>query len=149
MSENSVTLHRVFNASVKKVFRAFSETNAYSWWVPPYGYLCDISQMEFKVGGKFKMSFINFTTGSSNSFGGEFLEIKPDEFIKYNDKFDDPNLSGNIITSVWLKEVSCGTELKILQEGIPSVIPLEMCYLGWQDSLEKLKKLVETEIPEN
>lgn len=149
MSENSVTLHRVFNASVKKVFRAFSETSAYSWWVPPYGYLCDISQMEFKVGGKFKMSFINFTTGSSNSFGGEFLEIKPDEFIKYNDKFDDPNLSGNIITSVWLKEVSCGTELKILQEGIPSVIPLEMCYLGWQDSLEKLKKLVETEIPEN
>jgi len=149
MSENSVTLHRVFNASVKKVFRAFSETNAYSWWVPPYGYLCDISQMEFRVGGKFKMSFINFTTGSSNSFGGEFLEIKPDEFIKYNDKFDDPNLSGNIITSVWLKEVSCGTELKILQEGIPSVIPLEMCYLGWQDSLEKLKKLVETEIPEN
>lgn len=149
MTENSVTLHRVFNASVKKVFRAFSETNAYSWWVPPYGYLCDISQMEFRVGGKFKMSFINFTTGSSNSFGGEFLEIKPDEFIKYNDKFDDPNLSGNIITSVWLKEVSCGTELKILQEGIPSVIPLEMCYLGWQDSLEKLKKLVETEIPEN
>ncbi len=149
MSENSVTLHRVFNASVKKVFRAFSETNAYSWWVPPYGYLCDISQMEFRVGGKFKMSFINFTTGSSNSFGGEFLEIKPDEFIKYNDKFDDPNLSGNIITSVWLKEVSCGTELKILQEGIPGVIPLEMCYLGWQDSLEKLKKLVETEIPEN
>ncbi len=105
--------------------------------------------MEFKVGGKFKMSFINFTTGSSNSFGGEFLEIKPDEFIKYNDKFDDPNLSGNIVTSVWLKEVSCGTELKILQEGIPGVIPLEMCYLGWQDSLEKLKKLVETEIPEN
>lgn len=149
MTENSVTLHRIFNASVKKVFRAFSETSAYSWWVPPYGYLCDISQMEFKVGGKFKMSFINFTTGSSNSFGGEFLEIKPNEFIKYNDKFDDPNLSGNIITSVWLKEVSCGTELKILQEGIPSVIPLEMCYLGWQDSLEKLKKLVETEIPEN
>ena len=149
MSENCVTLHRVFNASVKKVFRAFSETNAYSWWVPPYGYLCDISQMEFRVGGKFKMSFINFTTGSSNSFGGEFLEIKPDEFIKYNDKFDDPNLSGNIVTSVWLKEVSCGTELKILQEGIPGVIPLEMCYLGWQDSLEKLKKLVETEIPEN
>lgn len=149
MVENSVTLHRVFNAGIHKVFRAFSETSAYSWWVPPYGYLCEISQMEFKVGGKFKMSFINFTTGSSNSFGGEFLEIKPNEFIQYSDKFDDPNLSGNIITSVWLKEVSCGTELRILQEGIPSVIPLEMCYLGWQESLEKLKKLVETEIPDN
>jgi uncharacterized protein YndB with AHSA1/START domain len=149
MEENSITLHRVFNAGIQKVFRAFSESSAYSWWVPPYGYLCEISQMEFKVGGKFKMSFINFSTGSSNSFGGEFLNIKPNELIKYKDKFDDPNLSGEIITSVSLKEVSCGTELKILQEGIPSVIPLEMCYLGWQKSLEKLKKLVETEIPDN
>jgi uncharacterized protein YndB with AHSA1/START domain len=105
--------------------------------------------MEFKVGGSFKMSFINFTTGNSHSFGGNFLETKPNEFIKYNDRFDDPNLPGELVTSVWLKKVSCGTELKVLQEGIPSVIPLEMCYLGWQESLDKLMKLVEPEIPDN
>jgi uncharacterized protein YndB with AHSA1/START domain len=105
--------------------------------------------MEFKVGGSFKMSFVNFTTGNGHSFGGNFLEIKPNEFIKYNDRFDDPNLPGELVTSVWLTKVSCGTELKVLQEGIPSVIPLEMCYLGWQESLDKLMKLVEPEIPDN
>ena len=105
--------------------------------------------MDFKVGGSFKMSFINFTTGNGHSFGGNFLEIKPNEFLKYSDKFDDPNLPGELTTSVRLKKVLCGTELKVLQENIPSVIPLEMCYLGWQESLDKLMKLVEPEIPDN
>jgi uncharacterized protein YndB with AHSA1/START domain len=107
-----------------------------------------IHHKDFKVGGSFKMSFINFTTGNSSSFGGNFLEIKTNEFIKYSDKFDDPNLPGEMVTSVWIREVSCGTELKILQEGIPTVIPLEMCYLGWQESLDKLKLLVEPNIPD-
>jgi uncharacterized protein YndB with AHSA1/START domain len=148
MAENSVTLHRVLKAPPEKVYRAFEDANAFSWWIPPYGYLCVINHMEFKVGGGFKMSFVNFSTGNSQSFGGNFLEIKPGKFLKYNDKFDDPNLPGELITSVWFKEVSCGTDLKIIQEGIPPVIPLELCYLGWQDSLDKLKKLVEPVIPD-
>lgn len=148
MSNNSVTLHRVLKANPDKVFRAFSDPNALAWWIPPYGSLCKVHQMEFKVDGNYKMSFINFSTGNGHSFGGKYLEIKPGEFIKHTDKFDDPNLPGEMITSVWLKQVSCGTELKIIQEGIPSVIPVEMCYLGWQESLDKLKKLVEPEIPD-
>ena len=149
MSESSVKLHRVIKASPEKVFRAFADPAAYSWWIPPYGFLCTIHHMEFRAGGSYKMSFINFSTGISHSFGGNILEIKPNEFIKYTDKFDDPNLPGEMITSVWLKKVSTGTELSIIQEGIPSVIPLEMCYLGWQESLDKLKKLVEPEIPDS
>jgi len=149
MSGNSVKLHRVIKASPEKVYRAFTDKNAYSWWIPPYGYICEIHQMDFKVGGSFKMSFVNFSTGKGESFGGTFLEIKPNEFIKYSDKFDDPNLPGEMQTSVWLKKVSCGTELTVVQEGIPSVIPLEFCYPGWQESLEKLIKLVEPEIPDN
>jgi uncharacterized protein YndB with AHSA1/START domain len=149
MSENSVTLHRVLKAAPEKVYRAFTDPNAYAWWIPPYGFLCVIHQMEFKVGGSYKMSFVNFTTGNRHSFGGEILEIIRNEFIQYTDRFDDPNLPGEILTSVWLKKVSCGTELKVLQEGIPSAIPLEMCYLGWQESLDKLMKLVEPEIPDN
>jgi len=149
MSENSVTLHRVLKATPEKVYRAFEDPYAFSWWIPPYGYLGVIHHMDFKVGGSYKMSFINFTTGNSSSFRGKFLKIKPNEFIKYNDKFDDPNLPGEMQTSVWLKKVSCGTELKVTQEGIPSAIPIEMCYLGWQDSLDKLKKLVEPEIPDS
>jgi len=149
MSGNSLTLHRVLKAAPEKIYRAFSEPIAFSWWIPPYGFLCEIHNMDFREGGSFKMSFINFTTGYKNSFGGKFLEIKPNEYLKYNDQFDDPNLPGEIVTSVWLKKVSCGTELKVLQEGIPSVIPLEMCYLGWQESLDKLKKLVEPEISDN
>lgn len=148
MSQNSVTLHRVLKASPEKVFRAFSDPNALSCWNPPYGYLCVIHHLEFKVGGSYKMSFINFSTGNEQSFGGKYLEIKPNEFIKQTDTFDDPNLPGEMITSVWLTKVSCGTELKVIQEGIPSVIPTEMCYLGWQESLDKLKKLVEPEIPD-
>ena len=148
MSNNSVTLHRVLKATPEKVFRAFSDTTAFTSWIPPYGFLCVAHQMEFKVGGNYKMTFTNFSTGNGHSFGGKFLEIKPNEFLKYTDLFDDPNLPGEMITTVWLKEVSCGTELKVIQEGIPSVIPTETCYLGWQESLEKLKKLVEPIIPD-
>lgn len=148
MSNNTISLHRVLKASPEKVFRAFSDPNAYSNWLPPYGYICTVHHMEFKVGGSYKMSFTNFTSGKEESFGGKFLEIKPNEFIKNSDKFDDPNLPGEMTTSIWLKRVLCGTELKILQEGIPAAIPTEMCYLGWQDSLDKLKNLVEPEIPD-
>lgn len=148
MTDNSVTLHRIVKASPEKIFRAFSDAHAHSAWLPPYGFLCLVHKMDFKIGGDFKMSFINFSTGNSHSFGGQYLEIIPNEFIKYTDKFDNPNLPGEMTTSVWLKKVSCGTELKIFQEGIPDVIPAEMCYLGWQESLEKLIKLVEPEIPD-
>ena len=148
MSNNSVSLHRVIKASPEKLFRAFSDSIAYSSWIPPYGFLCISHQFDFKVGGKYKMSFTNFSTGNAHSFGGEFLEIKPAEFLKYTDKFDDPNMPGEMITSVWMKKVICGTDLTITQEGIPSIIPVEMCYLGWQDSLVKLAKLVEPEIPD-
>ena len=148
MSNNSVTLHRVLKSTPEKVFRAFSDTTAFTSWIPPYGYLCVAQQMDFKAGGNYKMTFTNFSTGNGHSFGGKYLEIKPNEFLKYTDKFDDPNLPGEMITTVWFNKVSCGTELKITQEGIPSLIPTEMCYLGWQESLEKLKKLVEPEIPD-
>jgi len=148
MANNSVSLHRVIKASPEKVFRAFSDPVANSTWYPPYGFLCTIQQMDFKVGGKFKMTFINFSTGNGHSFGGEYLEIKPNEMIKYSDRFDDPNLPGEMTTSIWLKKVSVGTELKIMQEGIPEAIPAEMCYLGWQETLDKLLKLVEPEIPD-
>lgn len=148
MASNSVSLHRVIKASPEKVFRAFSDPTAHSTWLPPYGFVCTVQQMDFKVGGHFKMTFINFSTGNGHSFGEEYLEIKPNEMIKYSDKFDDPNLPGEMTTTVWLKKVLGGTDLKVLQEGIPEAIPAEMCYLGWQDSLEKLIKLVEPEIPD-
>lgn len=148
MTDNSITLQRVLKTSPEKLFRAFSDPNALAAWIPPYGFLCVVNQMEFKQGGSYKMSFINFSTGNGHSFGGKYLEIKPNEFIKHTDTFDDPNMPGEMITSVWLKKVSCGTELKITQEGIPSIIPTEMCYLGWQESLDKLIKLVEPEIPD-
>ena len=148
MANNSVTLHRVLKATPEKVYRAFTEPHALTFWIPPYGFLCVVHQMDMRVGGSYKMSFINFSTGNGHSFGGNFLEIKPNEFLKHTDKFDDPNLPGEMTTSIWLKKVSCGTELKIVQEGIPTVIPTEMCYLGWQESLEKLAKLVEPEIPD-
>jgi len=148
MSNNSVTLHRVVKSTPEKVFRARTDPHALSFWLPPYGYLGVVHQMDPRVGGSFKMSFTNFSTGNEHSFGGKFLEIKPNEFLKYTDKFDNPDLPGEMITSIWLNKVSCGTELKVVQEGIPSAIPTEMCYLGWQESLEKLIKLVEPEIPE-
>ncbi len=148
MSNNSVTLHRVLKASPQKIYRAFTEPNAMASWLPPYGFICVVHSFEAKVGGSYKMSFTNFSTGKGHAFGGTFLDIKPNEFLKYKDKFDDPNIPGEMITSVWLKKVSCGTEIKVIQEGIPSAIPTEMCYLGWQESLEKLMKLVEPEIPD-
>jgi uncharacterized protein YndB with AHSA1/START domain len=145
---NSVSLHRIIKASPEKVFRAFADPIAHSFWLPPYGFLCTVQHMNFNVGGKFKMTFTNFSTGNGHSFSGEYLDIKDHEFIKYTDKFDDPNLPGEITTSIWLSKVICGTELKVLQEGIPQEIPAEMCYLGWQESLDKLIKLVEPEIPD-
>lgn len=148
MTNNSVSLHRIINASPEKVFRAFADPIANSSWFPPYGFVCTVQQMDFQIGGKFKMTFINFSTGNGHSFGGEYLEIKPNEFIKYSDSFDDPSLPGEITTTVRLNKVSCGTELKVTQEGLPDAIPAEMCYLGWQESLEKLIKLVEPEIPD-
>lgn len=148
MSENKVSLHRVIKTSPEKIYRAFTEALAIASWLPPYGFLCTVHEMDVRVGGSFKMSFQNFSTGNSHSFGGEYLELKTNEFLKYSDKFDDPNLPGVMTTSVWLSKTSVGTELKVLQEGIPAVIPAEMCYLGWQESLDKLIKLVEPEIPD-
>lgn len=147
--ENSVRLHRVLTASPQKVFKAFSDKDAYASWLPPYGFVCSVDKMEFKQGGYYHMSFKNFTTGKSESFGGEFLEIIPQKNIVYTDRFDDPKLPGEMITTVKFKEVVCGTELTIEQKGIPDVIPIEMCYLGWQESLDKLKRLVEPDIPDN
>ena len=149
MADNFVSLYPIVTAPPEKVFRAFTEANAMASWIPPYGFLCVVHSMEVKIGDSFKMSFINFTTGNAHSFGGTYLDVKPNEFLKYTDTFDDPNLPGEMTTSVWLNEVSCGTEIKILQENIPAMIPTEMCYLGWQESLEKLKKLVEPNISDN
>jgi uncharacterized protein YndB with AHSA1/START domain len=143
---NSVTLHKVIKATPEKIYRAFTEPNALASWMPPYGYLGIVHEMDVRVGGSYKMSFTNFSTGNGHSFGGEYLEVKPNEFLKHTDKFDDPNLPGEMTVSIWLKKVSVGTDLKIVQESIPSVIPTEMCYLGWQESLDKLTKLVEPEI---
>lgn len=148
MSNNSVSLHRVFAAPVEKVYRAFTDADAMAAWLPPYGFTCKVHAMDFKVGGSYKMSFTNFTTGSSHSFGGEYIEIIPNERLKYTDRFDDPNLPGIMITTIELKAVLCGTEMFATQAGIPAVIPAEMCYLGWQESLDKLKRLVEPNIPD-
>jgi uncharacterized protein YndB with AHSA1/START domain len=148
MSNNNVSLHRVIKTSPEKLYRAFTDATAIASWLPPYGFLCTVHEMKAEVGGSYKMSFQNFSTGKSHSFGGKYVELKPNEFLKYTDKFDDPNLPGEMITTVWLRKVIGGTELKVLQEGIPSVIPVEMCYLGWQESLDKLTRLVEPEIPD-
>ena len=148
MANNSVSLHRVLKAPPEKLYRAFTESLAIASWIPPYGFICTVHEMNVKVGGKYRMSFYNFSTGNAHTFGGKYLEIKRNEFLKYIDQFEDPNLAGEMITSVWLKKVSVGTELKVLQENMPGVIPVEMCYLGWQECLEKLMKLVEPEIPD-
>ncbi|MBO9562513.1 MAG: SRPBCC family protein [Niastella sp.] len=148
MSNNSVSLHRVLKTSPEKVFRAFTEPTAIASWLPPYGFLCTVHEMKVEVGGTHKMSFQNFSTGNSHSFGGKYLEIKPNELLKYTDQFDDPNLPGGMTTTVTLSKNIAGTEIKITQEGIPAAIPAEFCYLGWQESLEKLAKLVEPEIPD-
>ena len=148
MSDNSVSLHRVIKASPEKVFRAFTDPVAIASWLPPYGFLCSVQEMNPKVGGTFRMSFHNFSTGNGHSFGGEYLEIKPNELLKYTDKFDDPNLPGEMITTVTLRKSVAGTELKVSQVNIPAMIPADMCYLGWQESLDKLIRLVEPQIPD-
>ena len=144
---NTVRFHRVFRAPPERVYRAFLDADATAKWLPPYGFTCKVHHMEAKVGGTFKMSFTNFTNGQSHSFGGSYRELVPSEKIRYTDVFDDPNLPGEMQTTIALKPVSCGTDIEIVQEGLPEMIPVEMCHLGWQESLAQLKRLVEPEIP--
>ena len=147
MSTGTVTLHRVLKAKPEKIYRAFLNAAAMAKWLPPYGFTCTVHHMDAKVGGTFKMSFENFSNGQQHAFGGKYLELVPDQLISYNDKFDDPNLPGEMQVTVSLKAVMAGCELTVVQSGIPAVIPVEMCYLGWQDSLAQLAHLVEPEIP--
>jgi len=146
MSTHTIRLHRVLRATPEKVYRAFVDADALVKWLPPNGFTAKVHHLDAKVGGTFKMSFTNFTTRSSHSFGGEYLELVPHERLRYTDKFDDPNLTGVITVTVTLKKVSCGTDVNIEQAGVPAVIPAEMCYLGWQESLAQLAMLVEPEI---
>jgi uncharacterized protein YndB with AHSA1/START domain len=145
---NTVRFHRVLRAKPERVYRAFIDPDAMVKWLPPNGFTGKVHRMDAKVGGTYKMSFTNFSTGKSHSFGGKYLELKPHELIRYDDKFDDPNLPGEMVTTITLKQVFCGTDLSITQEGIPAMIPAEACYLGWQESLTLLTKLVEAEIPD-
>jgi uncharacterized protein YndB with AHSA1/START domain len=147
MSKHTVRLHRVLRAKPEKVYRAFLEAQAMAKWLPPYGFTCTVHHMDVRVGGTFRLSFHNFSSGHGHSFGGEYLELVPNEGIRYTDRFDDPNLSGVMEVAVSLKPVVCGTEVSIAQSGIPELIPLEMCYLGWQESLAQLAHLVEPDIP--
>ena len=148
MAENTVKLHRVLQAPAERIYRAFLNADALAKWLPPFGFTGKVHSIKAEVGGTYKMSFTNLTTGDSHSFGGEFLELVPNERIVHSDKFDDPNLPGQMKTTISLKKVSVGTELSVVQEGIPSVIPVEGCYLGWQQSLTLLAQLVEAEIHE-
>ena len=147
-STNTIRLHRVLRAAPENIYRAFLDADAIAKWLPPNGFTGKVHQMDAKVGGSYKMSFTNFTTGKSHSFGGTYLELVPHERIRYSDKFDDPNLTGEMQTTVTLKKVSCGTELNVVQEGVPAAIPAEACYLGWQESLILLAKLIRAEIPD-
>jgi uncharacterized protein YndB with AHSA1/START domain len=146
MPTGTVRLHRVLRAKPEKIYRAFTEADALARWLPPNGFTCKIDQLDVRIGGTFRMSFRNFTTGNGHSFGGAYLELTPGERLRYTDKFDDPKLPGEMVTTVTLQAVACGTELNIVQEGIPEAIPPEFCYLGWQDSLDHLTRLVEPEI---
>jgi uncharacterized protein YndB with AHSA1/START domain len=148
MSTNTVELHRVLKSTADRVYRAFITPAAVAKWLPPHGFTCTVHELDARVGGRHRMSFTNFTTGGSHAFGGEYLELEPGKRIVYTDEFDDPNLPGHMQTTVQLREVFCGVELRIKQEGIPAAIPAEMCYLGWQDSLQLLTQLVEPEIKE-
>lgn len=148
MSTNTIRLHRVIRSTPEKIYRAFLDADAMCKWLPPHGFTGKMHHFEGKVGGTFKMSFTNFTTGKSHSFGGNYHELVPGERIRYSDKFDDPNLPGEMTVTVLLKKVLCGTEVNIEQAGVPAVIPAEMCYLGWQESLDQLKALVEPDITE-
>lgn len=147
MSVRAVRLHRVVRAEPEKLFRAFTEADALAKWLPPYGFTCTVHHLQAVVGGTFKMSFRNFSSGNSHSFGGEYLELVPHQLIRYTDRFDDPNLPGAMQVTVEFEPVSCGTELSVVQEGIPEAIPLEMCYLGWQESLAQFATLVEPDVP--
>lgn len=147
MPTNTIRLHRVLRTTPEKLYRAFLDADAMAKWLPPNGFTCKVHHLEAKVGGTYKMSFTNFSTGHSDSFGGEYLELVPNERIRHTDRFDDPNLPGEMLTTISLKQVSCGTELNIVQEGVPEAIPTEACYLGWQESLTLLAKLVEADIP--
>jgi len=148
MPAGTIHLHRVFRAPPERLYRAFLDGSAMSKWLPPYGFTCTVQQMEATVGGTYKMAFTNFSSGVSQSFGGVYLELVPNERIRYTDRFDDPTLPGEMQTTVTLKPVLCGTKVNITQEGLPEVIPVEMCYLGWQESLAQLATLVEPEIPD-
>ena len=148
MTANTIRLHRVLRATPEKIYKAFLDPDAMAKWLPPNGFTAKVHQMDAKVGGTYKMSFTNFTTGKSHSFSGTYVELTPHERIRYTDKFDDPNLPGEMQTIITLTKVSCGTDLKIVQEDVPAVIPAEACYLGWQESLAQLAKLVEPEIPD-
>jgi uncharacterized protein YndB with AHSA1/START domain len=148
MSTNTIRLHRVLRAAPEKVYRAFLESDALAKWLPPNGFTCKVHSMDAKVGGGYKMSFTNFGSGKGHSFGGTYVELVPGEKIRYTDKFDDPNLPGQMQATITLKKVLCGTELSVVQEGVPAAIPAEMCYLGWQESLTHLAMLVEPEIPD-
>jgi uncharacterized protein YndB with AHSA1/START domain len=145
---NTVRLHRVLRATPERVYKAFLDADALAKWIPPNGFTCKVHQLDPRVGGTYRMSFTNFTTGKSHSFGGTYKELKPGELLRYTDKFDDPNLPGEIQMTVSLTKVFCGTELNITQEGIPAVIPVQACYMGWQESLILLAELVEAEIPD-
>lgn len=145
---NTVRLHRVLRSTPERIYRAFMDADAMVKWLPPNGFTCKVHHLDAKVGGSYRMSFTNFTTGKSHSFGGTYVELKPYELLRYTDVFEDPNLPGEIQVTIVLKQIFCGTELNITQEGIPAVIPVEACYLGWQESLTLLAKLVEAEIPD-
>lgn len=147
MATGTVRLHRVLRCKPERVYRAFLEPDALARWLPPYGFTCKVQHLDARVGGTYKASFTNFSSGTSHSFGGTYLELVPNEKIHYTDRFDDPNLPGEMRATITLRQVSCGTEISIVQEGLPEVIPVEMCYLGWQESLEQLARLVEPEIP--
>lgn len=146
MTSGTVRLHRVLRAPPSRVYRAFLDADAIAKWLPPYGFTCNVQHMDAQVGGTYRMSFTNFTTGNQHAFGGEYRELLSPEKIRYTDRFDDPNLPGEMLTTITLRAVACGTELDIVQEGLPEVIPVEMCYLGWQESLAQLAKLVEPDI---
>ncbi len=148
MSTNTIRLHRVLRAAPEKIYRAFLDADALVKWLPPHGFTCKVHQLEAKVGGTYRMSFTNFTTGNSHTFGGKYLELVPNEIIRNTDQFDDPTLPGEMQTTVSLKKVSCGTDVSIVQEGVPDVIPPEACYLGWQETLTLLAQLVEPDIPD-
>lgn len=147
MSTGTVRLHRVLRAPPERVYRAFLEADAIAKWLPPYGFTCKVDHLDARVGGTFKMSFTSFSRAQSHSFGGEYVELVPGSTICYTDRFDNPNMPGEIKVTIALKGVSCGTDIAIEQSGLPAVIPVEMCYLGWQESLEQLAKLVEPDIP--